>query len=135
MAENIYSLQGNIPSGHVKPADPVFTTRTEGDIPISEAERIIRENQERMKAVTGPIGKVLRSLSQVYVNPLLPKSLEIDTNEEAEAKRNAEMQKAKIWREKRDSVKKDVVGILASSTDMYEKTGNEEVLHYGKETI
>ena len=135
MAENIYSLQGNIPSGYKKPADPVFTTRTEGDIPISEAERIIRENQERMKAVTGPIGKVLRSLSQVYVNPLLPKSLEIDTNEEAEAKRNAEMQKAKIWREKRDSVKKDVVGILASSTDMYEKTGNEEVLHYGKETI
>ena len=135
MAENIYSLKGNIPTGYKKPADPVLTTRTEGDIPISEAERIIRENQERMKAVTGPIGKVLRSLSQVYVNPLLPEKFEIDTNEEAEAKRNAEMQKSKLWREKRDSVKKDVAGILASAKDMYKKTGNEEVLHAGKATI
>ena len=106
MAQNW--LKGEIPAGYQAPADTQFSTKTDGDIPISEAERIIRKNQERMKAVTGPIGKVFRSLSQVYLNPLIPgKRWDIASNEEAEATRNAEMQKAKLWREKRDDVRSD----------------------------
>ena len=133
MAQNW--LKGEIPAGYQAPADTQFSTKTDGDIPISEAERIIRKNQERMKAVTGPIGKVFRSLSQVYLNPLIPgKRWDIASNEEAEATRNAEMQKAKLWREKRDDVKDQIVDIFHTARDVYDRTGNEEVLQMALQT-
>ena len=40
-------LTGEIPAGYQAPADTQFSAKTDGDVPISEAERIIRKNQER----------------------------------------------------------------------------------------
>ena len=131
MAEKNW-LTGEIPAGYEAPADPILTTKTEGDIPISEAERIIRKNQERMKKVTGPIGKVFRSLSQVYLNPL--PFIDIASNKEAEAMRNAELEKAKLWRQKRDETKDQIIEVLHKARDGYDKTGNEDFLRLGLET-
>jgi len=134
MAEKNW-LTGEIPAGYEAPADPILTTKTEGDIPISEAERIIRKNQERMQKVTGPIGKIFRSLSQVYLNPIIPgKRFDIASNEEAEAMRNAELEKAKLWREKRDETKDQIIEVLHKARDGYDKTGNEDFLRLGLET-
>tara|TARA_R110002020_G_scaffold446010_1_gene658163 strand:- start:3555 stop:6809 length:3255 start_codon:yes stop_codon:yes gene_type:complete len=127
-------LQGDVPAGSVEPADKEFTSKTQGGIPISEAERLIRKNQERMSVVTGPIGKIFRSLSQVYVNPLLPEKFEIDTNEEAEQKRIAQTQKAVVWRNKRDAVKNELVDIFHKANDAYAKSGNEEILQLALQT-
>jgi len=128
-------LTGEIPAGYQAPADTQFSAKTDGDVPISEAERIIRKNQERMKAVTGPIGKVFRSLSQIYLNPLIPgKKFDIASNEEAEAMKKAEIQKSKLWRQKRDEVKDQIIDVFHKARDGYEKTGNEQILDFALQT-
>ena len=85
-----------------------------------------------MKKVTGPIGKVFRSLSQVYLTPL--PFIDIASNKEAEAMRNAELEKAKLWRQKRDETKDQIIEVLHKARDGYDKTGNEDFLRLGLET-
>ena len=130
MAQNW--LTGEIPAGFQAPADTQFSAKTDGDVPISEAERIIRKNQERMKAVTGPVGKVFRSLSQIYLNPL--PFVNIASNEEAEAMKKAEMQKSKLWREKRDNTKDEIVDLFHTARDAYDKTKDERILDIALQT-
>jgi len=128
-------LKGSVPSGNIAPADPQFTRKTEGDIPISEAEHIIRQNYERMGKIGGPIANTFRNLSQIYLNPLIPgERLDIDSVEEASAKRNAELEKAKLWRKKRDDTKNQIIGVLHKARDAYDQTGNEDALRLGLET-
>ena len=100
--------------------DKTFVSKTEGGIPQTKAEEIIGKNRKSME----PIGEAFSAPFQILGNLLAPgkpfgKSNPFVASQQELDARAIELQNLKTYREKRDTVRDNVVNIIHRAKEKY----------------
>ena len=100
--------------------DKKFVSKTEGGVPQTKAEEIIAKNRKTME----PVAEAFQAPFQLLGNLLVPGSPFGKDNPfiSSQAQRDAralELQNLKTYREKRDTVRDNVVNIIARAKEKY----------------
>ena len=108
--------------------DKTFVSKTEGGVPQTKAEEIIAKNRKTME----PIAEAASAPFQILGNALLPgqpfgkDNPFVASQKELDA-RALELQNLKTYREKRDTVRDNVVNIIARAKEKYPNMEPEQV--------
>ncbi len=108
--------------------DKKFVSKTEGGVPQTKAEEIIAKNRKTME----PIAEAASAPFQILGNALLPgqpfgkDNPFVASQKELDA-RALELQNLKTYREKRDTVRDNVVNIIARAKEKYPNMEPEQV--------
>ena len=100
--------------------DKKFVSKTEGGIPVTKAEEIIGKNRKSME----PVAEFLSAPFQMFGNLLAPgkpfgKSNPFVASQQELDARAIELQNLKAYREKRDTVRDNVVNIIHRAKEKY----------------
>ena len=100
--------------------DKTFVSKTEGGVPQTKAEEIIGKNRKSME----PIGEAFSAPFQILGNLLAPgkpfgKSNPFVASQQELDARAIELQNLKTYREKRDTVRDNVVNIIHRAKEKY----------------
>jgi hypothetical protein len=100
--------------------DKKFVSKTEGGIPVTKAEEIIGKNRKSMEPVAEALSAPFQMLGNLLApgkpfgksNPFVASQQELDA-------RAIELQNLKAYREKRDTVRDNVVNIIHRAKEKY----------------
>jgi hypothetical protein len=100
--------------------DKKFVSKTEGGIPVTKAEEIIGKNRKSMEPVAEALSAPFQMLGNLLApgkpfgksNPFVASQQELDA-------RAIELQNLKTYREKRDTVRDNVVNIIHRAKEKY----------------
>ena len=115
--------------------DKIYVDTTDGGVPVTKAEQIIRKNRKRME----PLVEAFQAPFQLLGNIALPgkpfgKDNPFIADQETLNQRKIELAQLKSYRKKRDMVRDKIAILVNTATQKYQETGDKKYLNQALES-
>ena len=115
--------------------DKIYVDTTDGGVPVTKAEQIIRKNRDNMEPITAGLAAPFQLLGNLVLpgKPFGKDNMFLQ-DQETLNQRKIELAQLKSYRKKRDMVRDKIAILVNTATQKYQETGDKKYLNQALES-